>query len=241
MEKKLFKDIVYGLRKKQLDSYSVKDINFVNKTIAKIKKDIKTLGLEVNEEHFLLDINNVLLGNDIQISKNIKNIGHKTSIDQRGRKLRELSSLRWKYEYGDKKVKNLEKEIQTSIKKQNLFQDSSSFLNMVDLISKNNNNKKNSYIKIQTSCSVECVDCYDNGETSYLLDVAILTPQELKIQKEKIDNQYRFIEKYNNQYYLVRLRETEEIPKDFDLLLIQNIKIDIDKLLDKSLVKLKTL
>ena len=254
MEMNVFKEIIkkigMNMDKKAImaeNKYELKDVNSILKLLDRITNDLKDLGINNDLDVVAMQIYSSFSRSN---SSNVKEItfplstgysfARKETIDQRINKLRNLEYLyNAKFYAQDKRsiakaerdIRILEKEIDSLQKNYNLFKDSSDFKLMANKILSNDpSNKKPSYIEnIKIKSFVEEINFYDEEGKSYLMDVTLLNKKELSLyKKDKSNNCY--IEKYQDNYFLIKYRESYSTPKEFELSIEKTLIINFDKI-----------
>lgn len=229
--------------------YDVKDINLVFKLVERIKNDLLEVGIKEEDDKNLCSnlYYAFMRGKD---DTNVKKINftlytehsfeRKGSIDQRPNKIRNLSYLNNSIIYAvdkrssakaEREARILRKEIETLNKNFMLFNDSNDFKLIANrILSNETSNKLPSYIeKINIKGVVQPQDHYDDEGKSYIMDVKLLNKKEL-IEAKKNKNSDEYIQKYNNNYFLIELEEYYSTPKDFDLIIHKDVTINFDKI-----------
>jgi hypothetical protein len=230
----------------------------IEKLIMKIKTDLNNAGINASIRQSAYSIINKgkepNVGTcEIQKDINTKLSERKSSIDQRpllSRKIdneeRMLSYTKTKKDAGiiQKKIKDMEKEREKLMKSNTYFQTSNDFRTMIsNVLSDVKLKKLPNYINFERqSVYMESQDSFEHDHGGYSLSIKKLNKEKLKETLTKIkEKKYMdgFLEKYNNEMYIVDVIEHESMPKEFQLVSYTSLKIQLDKIPEyKSLIGL---
>lgn len=227
--------------------FTTQEVNSAYKLIDKLDSDLKGIGVDIEKKELIMKLMYSFSrsGNEKTRTINLTDLpGHsfarKTTIDQRPNQLRNLNYLYNSYHYANDKrskakaerdIRILEKEVSVLEKQGILFQDSSDFRRLANATLGNNSSVKlPSYIEsYKTTSYVSPEDHYDDEGLSNVLSVSTLNKKELaEAKKSKPENSY--IEKYKDNFFLVKTREIHFTPKEFEMQVERSITINFDKL-----------